>query len=160
MVVPVFVVIVVVIPPADTSLLGPLYFQSVTGWRVSSLQGPYLHSLSNHSLISSRSYNFTNHLEMDIETEGDAFLRPNGSLFQSCICSNALCWWMLAASVDLVPPSSPGTPGDLHFKVVLPALVLVASGFKRATHALGSLGISLLSSAPLEAERFILHLPS
>lgn len=62
--------------------------------------------------------------------------------------------------MDLVPPSSPGPLGDLHFQAVLPALMLVASGFKRATHALGSLGVSLLSSAPLEAERFILHLPS
>lgn len=76
-----------------------------------------MQNLSSHSLISSRNCNFSNHLEMYIETEGSAFLRPNGGVFQSCICSNALCWRMPAGSVDLVSPSSAGPPGDLHFKL-------------------------------------------
>lgn len=79
-----------------------------------------------------------------MEIEGLAYLRPNGGLFQARHSLKCFVVLVNAWSIN-VPPSSQGPRKIFISKLFgLPVLVLVASGLKRATHALGSLGISLL----------------
>ena len=61
-----------------------------------------------------------------------------GVCSRHCLCSDALSSWLtLGASMGPTSPSSPGPVGDfISGLLVLPALVLVVSGLKRAICAL------------------------
>ena len=66
----------------------------------------------------------------------DCLSQAFGGLFPSLSLLRCFASWLtLGASLGPTPPSSPGPVGDFFISglLVLPALVLVVSGLKRAT---------------------------